>query len=467
MDDRVHRGWQGLRLALTIAGCLLVTACETPQSSQSPGDESRTDETSESASPAEPRDEDRGPPDASVEANPAAKPDMNAPAWACSPEQAPRRATDWLESTLRTRSTKLAKVLDRAEARRIQILVGEVVRTDGGEPCVRYSSFRLGAEYFYPASAIKTVGSVAALDALESTDGWGVDDPIRFEPMSLDGVDGAPGVVSTARETTLRELLDETLVVSSNESFNGLYDIAGRDALNEHSWEHGLASVRLHHRLGRTRAAQKTHAVSPAFDVQLDETWRDVGSTRRSNVELPPHPAPDPTLGEGYIDPMTGDRVGAPMDFGEKNGMSLRDLLAVVAAVARPDITGDFDLGLEDDSRELMRELMERRPAGADEAETRAREARYKPLSPGVLEALGGDRQRFRYVNKAGRAYGFHLDAAYVEDTESGRAFFVAATIWANANRILNDNEYEYDALSYPFLVELGRVLAVELLVDK
>src|SRR5690606_17176872 len=119
------------------------------------------------------------------------------------------------------------------------------------------------------------------------------------------------------------------------------------------------------------------------------------------------------------------------------------------------------------ESRKLLLELMERPPPGADEAETLIAKARYKPLSPGVVEALDGERDRVRYVNKAGRAYGFHLDSAYIEDTKSGRAFFVAVTIFANDNRVLNDNSYEYESLSYPFLVELGRVLAGELLVGR
>src|SRR5690606_15382639 len=140
-------------------------------------------------------------------------------------------------------------------------------------------------------------------------------------------------------------LLDRTLVVSDNETFNGLYDIAGRDALNQYSWDHGLASVRLHHRLGRLRAAPETHGRAPAFDVEVGKGWKQVKKRRRSSLELPPHPAPAPTVGVAYVDPISDELVQQPMDFSDKNGISLRDLHAIVAAVARPDITGEFDLG--------------------------------------------------------------------------------------------------------------------------
>ena len=83
-------------------------------------------------------------------------------------------------------------------------------------------------------------------------------------------------------------------------------------------------------------------------------------------------------------------------------------------------------------------------------------------MLPGVERALAGG--AVRYLNKSGRAYGFHLDTAYVEAIDSGRAMVVTAAIYANSDGVINNDSYDYDTVSAPFFEDLGEVLAAELL---
>jgi hypothetical protein len=69
-------------------------------------------------------------------------------------------------------------------------------------------------------------------------------------------------------------------------------------------------------------------------------------------------------------------------------------------------------------------------------------------------------RSRIRYINKAGKAFGFHVENAYIEDTASGRAYFVAATVYANKDGILDDDRYDYADVTEPFYAHLGELLA-------
>jgi hypothetical protein len=82
----------------------------------------------------------------------------------------------------------------------------------------------------------------------------------------------------------------------------------------------------------------------------------------------------------------------------------------------------------------------------------------HKPLLPGVLRVV--DRDRLRYVSKSGRALGFHLENAYIEDRSTGRGLFVTVAIYANPDGVLNDDVYAYESLSAPFLSTLGWALA-------
>ena len=64
-----------------------------------------------------------------------------------------------------------------------------------------------------------------------------------------------------------------------------------------------------------------------------------------------------------------------------------------------------------------------------------------------------------RIFNKVGLAYGFLLDNAYVVDFNNKVEFFLSSVIYGNENGILNDNTYEYDTFTIPFLADLGRVI--------
>lgn len=61
------------------------------------------------------------------------------------------------------------------------------------------------------------------------------------DPSNVTGA--APGTITVAHE--IRKLF----LVSDNRSFNRLFDLVGRTALNRLLWDAGLASARLFHRL--------------------------------------------------------------------------------------------------------------------------------------------------------------------------------------------------------------------------
>ncbi|NJK31756.1 MAG: hypothetical protein HC927_04665, partial [Deltaproteobacteria bacterium] len=153
--------------------------------------------------------------------------------------------------------------------------------------------------------------------------------------------------------------------------------------------------------------------------------------------------------------------VEQPLSFADKNYASVRDLHRLTIALVMPQAPDAVALGLSPAHREFLLAAMSEdpleshNPVYVDDAHAGLR---YKTMLSGIGRVL--PIERIRYVNKPGRAYGFHLDAAYVEDTRSRRAMFVTVVIYANANEILNDDEYEYDEVTRPFLDDLGEVLA-------
>lgn len=70
---------------------------------------------------------------------------------------------------------------------RLQIVLGEVVEAEGKPRLVQHT-YRAGAEYFYPASAIKLCAAVAAMEelaALRASTGLDVDvsTPLVYHPL--------------------------------------------------------------------------------------------------------------------------------------------------------------------------------------------------------------------------------------------------------------------------------------------
>ena len=375
-----------------------------------------------------------------------------------------------LARTLRVGEPALGRFFDQAATLRLQILVTTV--PPGGGPWATYG-YRVDAEYFYPASAIKTFLAVAALRSMSKRAGGDIPpltriercvdnhpdcDPPEVDEDDEDGADaGAPTEAPSPdgkdadkrkkhKKLRVGEEIQKLLSFSDNDSYNRLFDIVGHRELNEQMAELGYGSVRFHHRMDtpaeRSRRTLRVLLLPPgkrAIEIPA----------RTSDFEPAPSPATDLLIGTGYHD---GNRlIEEPMSFSRKNYVSLRELQRLNRALLFPEQEAGPPLGLSDKQRALILGAMTAK-LGPER-----RVAEHYPLSPGVLDVLPAD--RVRYVAKSGRAYGFHLDNAYLEDRVSGRALFVTVTVYANPKGVLNTDDYGYDEISRPLLRALGAAL--------
>jgi len=375
---------------------------------------------------------------------------------------------DALAGWLRDGGEVLETILEEPEQHRAQVLVREVRPRDGAPDCpIRYG-YRVDAEYFYPASAIKTV---AAVEALRFVEEWNGAD--RTPELGLDRVlwyrraeDFDPPSSTAYRWTRggpLGEIVENSLVVSSNDAFNELFDLVGHERLNRGMWEAGLESLRLHHRMFSKRTAEEQKwspriAGQTGTDDEGNPIRKTIRSERRSELELPPIPADRVEVGERHTSFRTGEFHDEPMDFSAKNYISLDDLQKLMVGLHRPNLLEDVDPWGLGPHRKFLAEMLDKHPEADSESKQEELVRRFSPMLPGVREVLDAD--RISYRNKAGRAYGFHVDNARIVDRETGREVFVAAAVYVNENGALNDDEYEYEEKSYPFLRGVGRAVA-------
>lgn len=373
-------------------------------------------------------------------------------------------------SLLRARPL-LASVAAEAPRYRLQAVVGTVERGKDGRPRLMQQGFRLGAEYFYPASAVKLFAAVAALEELarlRRETGLPIDrnTPLVVHPLFADEVreDADPSNLEGGTITAGHEIR-KLFLVSDNRAFNRLYELVGQDRLAASMARAGISSARIVHRLSVLRTAEENRR-APQIDF--------VGASFRYTLpeRTSPELAPLPELaglraGTAYL---SGDRrVEEAFDFTPKNRVALADLQRGLCMVVRPEVDcggPGYELAVAD--RAFLLEAMSQLPR--ESANPRYDPAEYpdnyaKFLLPGLAQVVR--REDLRIANKIGQAYGFMTENAYVTNAATGKAVFVAATLYLNEDGVLNDDQYEYKTVGEPFFAELGEVIAERFLTAR
>jgi len=150
------------------------------------------------------------------------------------------------------------------------------------------------------------------------------------------------------------------------------------------------------------------------------------------------------------------------MDFSFKNWMALSAHLEVIKRLIFPNSytpAQRFDLTTE--QLEFLRFWMSRNTKESQITQYNNSEEYYDSYGKFFLygDTKGEMREDLRIYNKVGYAYGTLTDVAYINDTEKGIEFLLAATVLVNENQTFNDNIYEFETKGIPFLAEIGRQL--------
>ena len=268
-------------------------------------------------------------------------------------------------------------------------------------------------------------------------EGFGPDSRVVVESLN------AKGKVVLTRETTIRKELEAALVVSNNDAYNFLYDLAGRDALNRLWLAAGLKSVHISHKLSATTqgvsTTERIRFLAPGGAITL--------SSDKSAEPLPPLSIP------GIKVSATGEKES--MDFSGRNYVSMMDLMRMCAWIADPALAPDVHWPGTDDDRKLVRDTMNLEAFDW---------ALYRPLRAGLTEAIPGD--DLNYIGKPGQAYGFSGDVAYVESKSTGKAFLVGVALrpGPQARATASRRDQHFDDVGTPFFLSLGDRLGHELL---
>lgn len=353
----------------------------------------------------------------------------------------------------------LQYVLANADQYRVQIQYTQINRDQSQVPqLIRY---RLGVDeqqYHYPASTVKLPVTALALEWLEQQEASLDVDSTWHTFASRDSqVEVKKDADALDERPTLRHYIKQVMMVSDNPGFNRMYELLGQDYINQQLRSKGLSSTTINHRLSMPMSAEENRHYNPmAFLNKQGESLLELPGRYSETVY---RNALMPLLGQRYYE--SGQLIEEPMDFSDKNRLSIVDISGVIERLIFPQLfSAEEQFQITDAHRALLLRYMAMFPSESKQPDYASRDIadnRYKYVKfGGAAQSIPAQQ---RWLNKIGSAYGFLTDAGYFIDLAHNIEFFVTATVYVNDNGTLNDDTYEYQQLGLPFHRELGQYL--------
>lgn len=353
---------------------------------------------------------------------------------------------------------KYSSIVNNPNDYYLQIAYTQIDRNSQQEPVFTLHTFNVdNTKYFYPASTVKLPAAVLALDKLRRYESLSIDKDTKLTINSdKTWMSSMLGDSSSKNgEATIAQFIKKIFVVSDNDAFNRLYEFLGQDHFNQRMWDLGYSETRMRHRLSiPLTAEQNKYTNSLSFFINDKKMLEQ--QMQFSSLPLTVNSVKN-LIGKSYM--QNAELIDAPMDFSGKNFFNISEQHLFLQQIMFPkNINSDKKLYLRAEDFDFLYEWMSKLP----------RESRYPFYSDydkypdGYCKFLMfGDSNKkipnhIRIYNKVGMAYGFLIDNAYIVDTKNKIEFFLTASVYSNDNQILNDNQYEYNELTLPFLAELG-----------
>ncbi|OON69634.1 serine hydrolase [Hymenobacter sp. CRA2] len=390
----------------------------------------------------------------------------------CAPAAWAQRRNPLPQLLLHDTAAVVRRVLADPAAHRVQILYTQIRRDEQGRPSFKSYAYRLKpTEYFYPASTVKLPAAALALEKLRAQYGStatmnrGVPLINRETPLRIDSAfTGQTGVAvdstAPAHRPTVGNYIRKVLLVSDNDAFNRLYEYVGQAPLASLN-AYGLPRTRIIHRLSVGDKEPGSRHTNPfVFLPSMGGATGEVHQAAEYNAQpLPRLAAKNYRIGKAY---MAGvQRVNEPMDFSTKNFFPLAEQQQVLRALLFPEfVPARQRFGLAHDDYAFLRKYLSLPPRLSQYPHYDAKE--YPDNYAKFLLAGGPPAplpEGVRIYNKIGQAYGFLIDNACIVDSLRGVEFMLSAVVYCNADEVLNDDHYDYDAVGFPFLRRLGQLV--------
>ena len=343
---------------------------------------------------------------------------------------------DLLKMALSSDNSKIRKVMDSLAQHELQIRYTQIDRIKDSIIFTDYNFQVNDSNYFYPASTVKILTAVLAIEKLNEMDSLDLYTQFYVEGDSL--------------ETTFANEISKIFAVSDNEANNRLLEFLGQDRINQSLKDKDIAPVRISHRLSTKNAFEVT---TRPLIIYLNDTTT---AWLKPSVNKPPAPLALKRVKKGTAYYEDNTLINEPFDFSLKNYFPISAQNEVLKRIVFPEqFPKNERFRLSPDQQSFLLMAMSDLPknTGFDEMEY------YDGYCKFFMYGDTRDTipEYIKIYNKVGNAYGTITDCAYIIDHKNDVEFMLTATLIANNNGVFNDDSYEYKETGLPFLAQLGR----------
>lgn len=341
-----------------------------------------------------------------------------------------------IRSILKNSESELINyVYKNKEKFEVQIILTELKKRKNGFT-IHKKKFNVDKKnYFYPASSIKLPIALLTIEKINENPNLNINSEFSIKGDSI--------------ITTFKKEITDLFIISSNESYNRLFEFLGQDYINKKLKQKGFKDFSIYHRLSTKESDNlKTKEINFYRNGEINQIQKSINNKPLTKLNLK-----NLNKGIGFI--LDNELQNKSMDFSRKNYFSIEELNNILICLFFPEVSKNKKFNLSNSQNLLIQKLMSSTPydMGFD-----------KNIYPNNYNKffIYGDKDGMindNIYNKVGNAYGYSIDNAYIYNKNSDRHFVLTACIYTNANNILNDNYYEYDEIGIPFLAEIGRFL--------
>ena len=341
-----------------------------------------------------------------------------------------------IRSILKNSESELINyVYKNQEKFEVQIILTELKKRKNGFT-IHKKKFNVDKKnYFYPASSIKLPIALLTIEKINENPNLNINSEFSIKGDSI--------------ITTFKKEITDLFIISSNESYNRLFEFLGQDYINKKLKQKGFKDFSIYHRLSTKESDNlKTKEINFYRNGEINQIQKSINNKPLTKLNLK-------NLNKGVGFTLDNDLQNKSMDFSRKNYFSIEELNNILIFLFFPEISKNKKFNLSKSQNLLIQKLMSSTPfeMGFD-----------KNIYPNNYNKffIYGDKDGMindNIYNKVGNAYGYSIDNAYIYNKNSDRHFVLTACIYTNANNILNDNYYEYNEIGIPFLAEIGRFL--------
>ena len=341
-----------------------------------------------------------------------------------------------IRSILKNSESELINyVYKNKEKFEVQIILTELKKRKNGFT-IHKKKFNVDKKnYFYPASSIKLPIALLTIEKINENPNLNINSEFSIEGDSI--------------ITTFKKEITDLFIISSNESYNRLFEFLGQDYINKKLKQKGFKDFSIYHRLSTKESDNlKTKEINFYRNGEINQIQKSINNKPLTKLNLK-----NLNKGIGFI--LDNELQNKSMDFSRKNYFSIEELNNILICLFFPEVSKNKKFNLSNSQNLLIQKLMSSTPydIGFD-----------KNIYPNNYNKffIYGDKDGMindNIYNKVGNAYGYSIDNAYIYNKNSDRHFVLTACIYTNANNILNDNYYEYNEIGIPFLAEIGRFL--------